>query len=181
MAQTTDDSLEDRIARLEQAARAAQTSQAVVGSAVAAVNAAQVSLTGPTTGAPGSVGWDYSGPSVDLFAVGRMRVDLAARLEVRGNKASAYAGYRVQGPSPDLASVGAAPVLQAPDITRAIEFQDPDGSGMSRLAGMGVHDLVTGLATGYYRVTMAFFLAFSGTTGAPYANISNRRLSVTIY
>lgn len=180
MAQTTDSSLEGRIAALEQAARAAQTSQAVVGSAVAAVAAAQVSLTG-TANTLGSTGWTYDGPTVDLFAVGRMRVDLAARLEVHGNKTSVYAGYRVQGPAADLASVGAAPVLQAPDITRAIEFQDPDGTGQSRLAGMGVHDVVTGLASGYYRVTMAHFLAYGGTATAPFGNISNRRLSVTIF
>jgi hypothetical protein len=181
MAQTPDNSLEGRIAALESAQRAAQTSSAVVGSAVAAVNPAQVALTGVANAGPGSAGWTYDGPSVDLFAVGRMRVDLAARLEVHGNKASVYAGYRVQGPAADLAALGAAPVLQAPDITRAIEFQDPDGSGISRLAGMGVHDVVTGLASGYYRVIMAFFLAYSGTTNQPYGNITNRRLSVTIY
>jgi hypothetical protein len=181
MAQTPDNSLEARIAALEQNARAAQTSAAVVGSAVAAVNPAQVTLTGVAS-TPGSVDWSYDGPTVDLFAVGRMRVDLAARLEVHGNKASVYAGYRVQGPASSVDAAAGAAVLVAPDVTRAIEFQDPDGTGMSRLAGMGVHDVVTGLASGYYRVTMAYFLAYSGTTGsAPYTNITNRRLSVTLY
>jgi hypothetical protein len=181
MAQTPDDSLEARIAALEQAQRAAQTSAAVVGSAVASVNPAQVSLTGTANTGPGAVGWSYDGPTVDLFATGRMRVDLAARLEVHGNKASVYAGYQVRGPAAALDAVAGAGVLVAPDITRAVEFQDPDGTGQSRLAGMGVHDVVTGLAAGYYRVTTAFYLAYSGTTTTPFGNITNRRLSVTIF
>jgi hypothetical protein len=185
VAQTADNSLEGRIAALEQWQRASQNTNAVVGSAVAAVNTGQVSLTGVANAGVGSVGWDLaSGPSVDLFVSGgRVRVDLAARLEVHGNKTSVYAGYQVRGPvaDPAVTDLGTAPVVLAPDVARAIEFQDPDGTGMSRLGGFGVHDIATALAVGWYRFTMVYFLAYGGTTTAPYGNITNRRLTVTRY
>jgi hypothetical protein len=142
VAQTADTSLEARILQLEDSVRALQNTAAVAGTAVAASNAAAVTLTGVASSV-GSVGWDTtSGPTVDLIVLGgRIRVDVAANFEVYGNKCSLYAGYQVRGPA-----VAA-----------------------------------TGLRPGWYRVTEAYFLAYSGTSGAPYGIASNRRLSVTRY
>jgi hypothetical protein len=187
VAQTADTSLEARILQLEDSVRALQNTAAVAGTAVAASNATAVTLTGAAS-TVGSVGWDTtSGPTVDLIVLGgRIRVDVAANFEVYGNKCSLYAGYQVRGPA--VAStdqygndlLAPTPVVIAPSLPASAQLQD-DGVGMNQLGAFASFDLVTGLRPGWYRVTEAYFLAYSGTSGAPYGIASNRRLSVTRY
>jgi hypothetical protein len=186
VAQTTDNSLEARIRDLEDSVRSLQASAAIGGTTVAASTATGVTLTG-TASTVGSVGWTYDGPQVDLLVTGgRLLVNVAASFEVYGNKCSLYAGYRVLGPAPTvdpltgLPDFTGAPVATAPTTEKAASLQD-DGTGMNQLGAFGTFDLVTGLRIGWYRVTEAYFLAYSGTTGAPYGIATARRLAVTRY
>lgn len=182
MAQTDDSGdLASRIAALESAERARQAAAAVGGTIVAARDAAAVTLTGVAS-TVGSVGWNYAGPTVDVFlpAPGRLLVMVAANFEVYGNKASLYAGFRLTGPADDAADLGAAPVAVAPSLESSAQLQD-DGTGMNQLGAFGTFDLATGLADGWYRATQAYFLAYSGTTGAPYGIATMRRIAVTRY
>lgn len=186
MAQIADDSLAARIAALESQVRSLAAGAAVGATAVGASNAASVTLTGVASTA-GVVPWSYAGPSIDLYAVsGRLRVDVAAAMEVWGNKASLYVGYRVTGPvdaAEDLdvaAALASAAVLVAPDYDKSTQLQD-DAVGMNQLGAFSTFDLVTIPEDGWYRVTQAYALAYSGTTPAPYGIASARRLAVQRY
>jgi len=189
MAQTVDNSLEQRIADLESAVRALTAGAALAGTAVGASAAGAVTLTGIAS-TLGSVPWDVGqGPSVDLYVQGgRLKVDMAASFEVYGNKTSLYVGYQILGgipravdPSnPGVDLLAAAPVVRAPDYEKAASLQD-DGVGMNQLGAFGTFDLVTGLAVGWYRVRLAYALAYGGTSGAPYGIATYRRLTVTRY
>lgn len=193
MATTQDNSLDKRIADLEAAVRSMQRAAAVGGTSIAATNPGTVTVTGVASTA-GVTAWNTSaGPTVDLYVVGsRIRVDVAASLEVYGNKASLFIGYQVRGPVDEQAdpatgqsvvpsaALAAAPVIVAPDYEKSAQLQD-DGVGMNLLGAFSTFDLVTGLEVGWYRVTQAYALTYSGTTGAPYGNANYRRLSVTRY
>jgi hypothetical protein len=186
MAQTSDDSLEQRLADLESAVRALQGAAAVGGTSVASTTPGTYTLTGVAS-TVGSVGWvTDQGPSVDLFlATGRVRVDVGAAFEVYGNKASLYAGFRVLGPALFVSADGVpdftgAPVARAPAFDPSAQLQD-DGVGMNQLGGFSNWDVVTGLDVGWYRVAACYFLAYSGTSGAPYGAVSYRRIAATRY
>lgn len=149
------------------------------------VTATDLSTTNLTGGAgPGSVGWIANGPQANvLVSGGRLRVDVAGALEVYGNKAGAYLGYRVLGPgnADDPAQAGVTQTVQvvAPDLSLAVMAFDPDGNGMSKQLAAGTFGLHTGLARGWYTVQCCYFLAYSGSTGSPYGNFRNRRLAAT--
>lgn len=187
MAQVADNSLEGRIKAIEEAVQSLLATAAVGGTTVAAANAAAVTLTG-TAGSVGSLPWDVtSGPTADLYVPGgRLLVQVAASFEVYGNKCSLFAGYRVLGPAPavdpttHLPDFTGAPVAVAPSLEKAAQLQD-DGTGMNQLGAFSTFDLVTGLAPGWYRITEAYDLAYSATTGAPYGIATYRRLAVTRY
>lgn len=179
MAQQQDNSLEARIAALEAAARSQAATEAVGGTSVAARVAGGVTLTGVASAA-GTVAWTYGGPSVDLLVTGgRLLVQVAASLEVYGNKCVLYAGYRVSGPAAS-ADLLPGPVAAAPSYEASAQLQD-DGVGMNQLGAFATFDVVTGLAVGWYRVEEAYALAYSGTTGAPYGIATYRRIAVTRY
>lgn len=187
MPQLTDNTLEARIRALEERVQSMQSAAAVGGTTVAAVNDGSVTLTG-VAGSSGGVPWNTTaGPEVDLFVTGgRVRVDVAASFEVYGNKCSLFAGYRVIGPTPTNDPISGLPdftgalTVRAPDYAHAAELQD-DGTGMNQLGAFATFDLVTGLDTGWYRITEAYALSYSGTTGAPYGIATDRRLAVTRY
>jgi hypothetical protein len=187
VAQVADGSLEARIRQLEETVRGLAAAAAVGGTTVAVRTAAGVTLTGVASSV-GSVGWDTtSGPSVDLYVPGgRILVDVAASFEVYGNKCSLYAGYRVLGPAPvvdtatNVPDFTGAPVAVAPSTETSASLQD-DGTGMNQLGAFSSFDLVTGLPVGWYRIVECYFLAYSGTTGAPYGIATARRLAVTRY
>jgi hypothetical protein len=188
VAQIADNSLEARIKALEEAVGSLLATRAVGGTTVAATNPAAVTLTG-TASTAGSVAWDTtSGPSADLYvSAGRLLVQVAASFEVYGNKCSMFAGYQVRGPVtvPTDPTTGAdllttAPVAVTPSNEKAAQLQD-DGTGMNQLGAFSTFDLVTGLGTGWYRVTEAYALTYAGTTDAPYGIATYRRLAVTRY
>lgn len=182
MAQTAESSLEARIAGLERTVRSLLAGAATAGTATAAETPGPVTVTG-TASTVGSVPWDATqGPAVDLLVTGaRIRVDVAASLEVYGNKASLFIGAQVAGPAVDQALLDdTTPVVRAPDYSRAASLQD-DGVGMNQLGAFGTFDLVTGLEPGWYRVRTAYALTYSSTTGAPYGIATARRVSVTRY
>lgn len=187
MAQTADNTLEQRIADLESSVRALTTTAAVGGTSVAATDATAVTLTGVAS-TVGGVDWNVvAGPSVDLYVQGgRLRIDVAASFEVYGNKCSLFAGYRILGPAPTVdpttgvADFTAAPVRIVPSYEKAAELQD-DGVGMNQLGAFGTFDVITGLPVGWYRVAEVYALSYSGTTGAPYGIASARRLTATRY
>jgi hypothetical protein len=188
VAQLADNSLEGRIKALEDAVTSLLGSAAVGGTTVAAPVDGALTLTG-TAGAPGSVAWNTTaGPTVDLYVTGgRLLVQVGASFEVYGNRCSLYAGYRVLGPvtvatdpltgADQLATAG---VARDPDYARAAELQD-DGTGMNQLGAFSTFDLVTGLAPGWYRITEAYALTYSGTVDAPYGIATDRRLAATRY
>jgi hypothetical protein len=181
MAQTASDTdLAGRLLQLESAVRALQAAAAVGGTTVTASDAADNTITG-TASTVGGDGWFFTGPAVDLFvANGRIEVKVAATLEVYGNRCSMFVGYRVKGPVDAQEELDDADTYQEPDYDRAIQLQD-DGAGMNQLGAFGTFDLVEGLEVAWYRVTLAYALSYSSTTGAPYGIASARRLSVTRY
>jgi hypothetical protein len=187
MAQTADNTLEQRIADLESSVRALVAVAAVGGTSVAAADPAGVTLTGVAS-TVGSVDWNTTaGPLVDLYVQGgRLRVDMAASFEVYGNKCSLFAGYRILGPAPLVdPTTGApdftgAPVRTAPSYEKSASLQD-DGVGMNQLGAFGTFDVVTGLVVGWYRVVEVYALAYSATTDAPYGIATARRLTATRY
>jgi hypothetical protein len=189
VAQTADNSLEQRIADLESSVRALQAVAAVGGTSVAASNAAALTLTGVAS-TVGGVDWAVNiaaGPTVDLYVQGgRLRIDVAASFEVYGNKCSLFAGYRILGPAPlvdpttNVPDFTGAAVAVAPSYEKAAQLQD-DGVGMNQLGAFGTFDVVTGLTVGWYRVSEVYALGYSATSGAPYGIASARRLTVTRY
>jgi hypothetical protein len=187
MAQTADNTLEQRIADLESSVRALVAVAAVGGTSLAAADPAAVTLTGVASSV-GSVDWNTTaGPVVDLYVQGgRVEVKVAASFEVYGNKCSLFAGYRILGPAPlvdpatGIPDFTAAPVRVAPSYEKSASLQD-DGVGMNQLGAFGTFDMATGLTVGWYRVSEVYALTYSGTTGAPYGIASARRLTVTRY
>lgn len=179
MAQVPEEDLVARIATLEAFMRAQQAAAAVGGTSVAARTVGGITLTGVASSV-GSVAWTYGGPSVDLLVTGgRIRIDVAASLEVYGNKCSLFAGYRVNGPVVTADLLPGA-VAVAPSYEASAQLQD-DGVGMNQLGAFSTFDVVSGLAVGWYRVEEAYALAYSGTTGAPYGIATYRRIAVTRY
>lgn len=181
MAQTADDDLAARILALESGLRALQSAAGVGGTSLAARDPAALTLTG-TASTVGSVPWNTAaGPFVDLLVTGgRLRIDVAANLEVYGNKCSLYVGYQLSGPTTAQALLDVAAVLAAPLYDTAMQLQD-DGTGMNQLGAFGTFDVVTGLESGWYRVVQSYGLSYSSTTGAPFGTATYRRLTATRY
>lgn len=152
---------------------------------VTATDLTTVALTGAAS-TVGSVGWTRNGPQANvLVSGGRLRVDVAGAVEVSGNKAGAYLGYELLGPGsaddPAQATVTQTVQVAAPDLAVAVMAFDPDGSGMSKQLAAATFGLHTGLARGWYTVRACYYLAFSASSGPPYANFRNRRLAATPY
>ena len=194
MAQLTSTSLEARIEELEAFARAMLAGKltdraSVVNAAgrsvplsslafglVSAVDPTYTELYGgnPVSG-PGSLGWVYGTPQLDVYVSGGGLVVLtAARLHSQGNKTSMYQSYRLLGPTA-TAGDPAAPVAVAAATDRAIEAFDL-GAGQGVDLGVGSFGVHTGLAAGYYRVQSAYFLSWSGTQFT-IGSATNRRVA----
>lgn len=156
-------------------------SQLAFGS-VAAVDVALVQMS-TTSEVPGGLGWYGWGPQVNVLVTGgRLLVNVAAALTASGNKVSTFMGYGIYGPGVDkpagLALAG--PLIVAPAYDRSIEVQH-GGTGMDQRAAMGTFGLHEGLPEGWYTVQAQYALSFSGTTGGPYGDASNRRILATPY
>lgn len=181
MAQLQDNSLDQRIADLEASVRSLLSAAAVGGTSVAATDPASVTLTGTANTPLGVVPWQYNGPTVELFVSGgRLRIDLAAAIEVTGAKAEYFLGYRVIGPSVDQAGLASAPVRIDPTYATAYSVRYT-GQPMAATGNGGTFDLVTGLPIGWYRIVQAQSLSYGSDTGIPNGFAQNRRLAVTRY
>lgn len=183
MAQTADNSLEGRVAALEQWQRAQQNVAAVVGSSVAATNPAQLEIDGHNAVSE-LLPWNYAGPSVDLYVPGgRLTVMLAAALSVNGINTTAYMGYEVRGPVTDQSLLPGAQLV-GPTLEKSLSLED-HGSAQGTQGSISTFDLVTGLAVGWYRVNAAYTLGYTsqggGTAPIPLALVTNRRVSVIRY
>jgi hypothetical protein len=180
VAQTADNSLEQRIKALEDAVRSLTTSAAVGGTSVSASDASELDVIG-TANVSTITAWNYAGPYVDLMVTGgRIMVDLAAALQANGLNTSLYMAYEVRGPAIDQPSLATAPQLQAPDRSRSLSLQD-DGSAQGTMGSISTFDLVPGLAVGWYRIRAAYALGFTSQTGTPVGIATNRRIAVTRY
>lgn len=180
MGQIAEGTLERRIADLESAVRALVAGGAVGGTAVAAADPSQLTLTGVINTSTLSA-WGYNGPDVDLFVTaGRLLVQVAARLDIAGINTSLYMGYQVLGPAADQASLAGAAVAVAPDTVKSLSLQD-HGAAQGTQGSISSFDLVTGLANGWYRVRSAYALGYTSQTTAPVGIATNRRLAVTRY
>lgn len=167
----------ERISVINAAGQVVPLSQLAFGS-VSATDAGLVTFTVAANAGPGSQGWLYSGPSVDVYVTsGRLRIDLAAALVSSGNRFSTFMGYRVLGPATSQADLAAAAQYAAPDYTRAIELQH-NSSGMDVRGAFGTHDTRTGLPVGWYRVVASYAATYSGYTSAQNGSAENRRLTV---
>lgn len=178
MAQTTVFSLEQRILDLESTVRSLRTTNPF--GQITATDAALVELSGPAS-TVGGTGWVNGTPLVSLYVgSGRLRVDVAAALVAAGNHASAYMSWAVLGPADTAAASLTAAVAVAPAYDRAVEVQH-NGQGQDQRGSAGTFGLHPGLAPGWYTVAARYALAYSGSPLAPYAGISNRRLSAMPY
>lgn len=180
MAQTVDDSLEQRIADLEAAVRAIRATDPFGLIADTATPMVEMYGTGPST--VGGVGWFAGGPAVTIYVgSGRLKVDVAAALVAAGNHCSAFMSYAILGPALTAAAAPSSPLVPVfAAYDRAVEVQH-NGQGQDQRGSAGTFGLHTGLAPGWYHVTSRYALTYSGSPLTPYGAISNRRLSAMPY
>jgi hypothetical protein len=132
-------------------------------------------------GGPGSAGWFYGTPRLDVLVNGgRLLVLTAAALVASGNKASMFQSYRLIGPTVTAGAVTTVmPVAVGPAYDRAVEVQHSH-SGMDQRGAAGTFGLHTGLAPGWYRIESAYAMSYSG--GMPtYGSATNRRIAALPY
>lgn len=184
MAQTPDSDLAARILRLESVVRALQTAASNRGAVTAAEDSSSYRIDAPVNVA-GTTAWvTDQGPTLDVFVPGgRLLVDWSVQQDVYAGGGAVTAvgrsSYQIVGPS-DSAGYGldVAAVLRPPDFTRAALVKDKGGAA-SMTGTPAAFDLVTGLAVGWYRVSLAYNLTYNSSTSAPFHIASNRVLTAT--
>jgi hypothetical protein len=204
MVQLADNTLEGRIARLEQQVRSLTagnlTNNASVvdaqgnavplsGLAFGQVQAIQTgngvaSFTGTAnTGAGRSVApWMNGALLVNVLVKGgRLRVDWAANMSALGVQVQTIYSYTVtflgNGAALDPALDVPANVVVPADFYRALVVYDPNNIGA--IVGHGTWAFHTGLAPGWYRVRAAYQFGYASTPQAPTANVDYPRIAAT--
>lgn len=117
---------------------------------VAARDAATLIL---TTNSPA---WIPGAPALDVHVRGgRLRIDLAGRLNVMGVNLWLAMSYGLAGPTSGPGPGGGQ--VRAPDDDRALIVKN-NGAGISTEIAAGFADFAEGLAPGWYRVTAYYRL-----------------------
>lgn len=193
MAQTADQTLEQRIADLESALRAVRTANpfGMVGwtwTDEQIDNGDDNKVMSGVFNASGGTGWlPATGiqPQVDVLVnSGRLRVDLSASLFVQGRSAYTSLSYALIGPSVDAAGLDVAPELMAGDGMRAVSIASPNINGAVMNASMATFVLEEALVAepGWYRVAARYNLVYAAdSTVTPLGQVFVPRLSVMPY
>jgi hypothetical protein len=194
MAQTADQTLEQRILDLEAALRALRAATAfgqvfAESTIIGETPPPDVVLTSADDAGFGiGTGWlDRDDVHVDLLVPsGRLRVDVAASIVANlasGSPAGTFAEgrytYGLYGPADDQAGLDAAPSVTV-DYTQAVTVYVTQQSlrGGIAAANWGV---IEGLEPGWYRVVTRYGLGYSATAITPNATFSKQRLAAMPY
>lgn len=167
MAQTNDDTLEQRLLDLESGLRAVRTTNPF------GLVAAEIVLDPAGPGQFSILKGDYDngttvatgprtvpeGPWVDLYVgSGRLRVDVSSSVNpVGGALVEAYIGHRVWGPAVTQADLDAAPVVSSFSTSEAFMVQVPNATGASSVRGVGGNfGIRADLTPAWYRARAVF-------------------------
>lgn len=194
MAQTSDQTLEQRLLDLEAALRALRAATAF-GQVFAEANTIgvpappDVVLTSADDAGFGiGTGWlDRDDLHVDLYLpAGRMRVDVAASVEANlnsGSPAGTFAEgrftYGLFGPADSQVGLDAAPEVTV-DYTQAVTCYVTQQAVRNRLAAAN-WGVIEDLEPGWYRVVTRYGLGYSATAITPNATFSKQRLAAMPY